>query len=279
MFPLRCTVRGCDLPLTAIESGLRCEAGHSFDRAREGYFNLSQPQDSRSKNPGDSDEAVLARQRWIQQGHMVTFTDYLAGCFADCHVDDSTVVDLGCGEGSFGKQLFANSTNVETSTQFCGIDLSKRAIRLAARQWDGATWILANADRTLPVVSESVSCVMSLFGRRPLSEVHRVLRPGGHALFAVPGEFDMIELREQVQQSGQRRDRMSAITAECVAAGLSPIKRFDWRHQCTLVQAELQDVMAMSYRAFRHSEQARLAVLDQAEVTLHAELLLLQKAA
>jgi len=47
------------------ESGLRCEAGHHFDQAKESYWNLTQPQDKKSSNPGGNRDAVLARHRWL----------------------------------------------------------------------------------------------------------------------------------------------------------------------------------------------------------------------
>ena len=50
---LRCTVRGCALPLTRVESRWACEKNHSFDITRHGWVNLLQPQDKRSKQPGD----------------------------------------------------------------------------------------------------------------------------------------------------------------------------------------------------------------------------------
>ena len=51
---LLCTVRHCRLPLVREERRLVCANRHSFDVARSGYVNLLQPQDKRSKNPGDT---------------------------------------------------------------------------------------------------------------------------------------------------------------------------------------------------------------------------------
>ena len=65
---LACTVRGCGEPLVPEGSTLRCPRGHAFDRAREGYWSLLQPQDRRSPVAGDRPEAVEARRRWIDRG-------------------------------------------------------------------------------------------------------------------------------------------------------------------------------------------------------------------
>ena len=60
---LLCPVRECHLPLVREDRRVFCPRAHSFDVARSGYLNLLQPQDRRSKQPGDTTEAVAARRR------------------------------------------------------------------------------------------------------------------------------------------------------------------------------------------------------------------------
>ena len=60
---LLCPVRDCRLPLARAERRLTCPNTHSFDVARSGYINLLQPQDRRSKRPGDTPAAVQSRRR------------------------------------------------------------------------------------------------------------------------------------------------------------------------------------------------------------------------
>ena len=68
MISIRCTVRGCDLPLDVRGPAWRCSRGHAFDVGRSGYANLLQPQDRRSAEPGDSAAMVQARARWLDRG-------------------------------------------------------------------------------------------------------------------------------------------------------------------------------------------------------------------
>src|SRR6056297_2637804 len=223
MFELRCTVRDCSEILYQQDASLRCAAGHHFDRAKEGYWNLLQPQDRKSSNPGDADAAVLARRRWLQRGYMHGLTDTLRSWVDTIATTEPgptvRTMDLGCGEGSFGLALFP-----QDAAGYCGIDLSKRAIKLAARLWQPATWVLANADRILPAADNSVDRIVSLFGRRPAAQIARVLKNNGVAIVAVPGEDDLIELREQVQQAGHRRRRWEAVVEEFRSVGLQPVR-------------------------------------------------------
>jgi 23S rRNA (guanine745-N1)-methyltransferase len=288
MFELRCTVRGCQQSLAPRKKagsgndgrsgndGLWCAAGHHFDRARQGYWNLLQPQDRRSQRPGDSDAAVLARGRWLARGHAVGLIECLQPWIAASRRVDASVstrtIDLGCGEGSFAPALFANE-----STGYCGIDLSKLAIKTAARCWPSATWVLANADRILPAADRSVDRVVSLFGRRPVAEIERVLTADGVCIVAVPGQDDLIELRERVQQSGHRRSRWETVVQEMAACGLRCIDHQLWQQQLELDPDAISDALAMTYRAGRWSEQAVAQTLSSMTVTVSADLILLRR--
>lgn len=268
MLELRCTVRNCTHSLSFSESGLDCAAGHHFDRAKQGYWNLTQPQDKKSVNAGDHRDAVLARHRWLQRGHALGLVDTVKAWLPEVR-SSWKVIDLGCGDGYCGSALFS-----QHASSYCGVDLSKPAIKLAARSWPEATWVLANADRFLPVADCSMDCAISLFGRRPHQEIRRVLKPDGIFIAAVPGEEDLIELREEIQQEGKRRNRMEAIIAEVETAGLNCVERTQWKTQVQLGQEEIADALAMTYRAFRISQQKIAATLTEATVTLSADLML-----
>lgn len=268
MFNLRCTVRNCFHPLQLSEAGLSCEAGHHFDRAKGGYWNLTQPQDKKSLSPGDTEDAVLARHRWLQRGHAAGLIETIQRWIPDFETPPQ-IVDLGCGEGTFGPALFADHAD-----GYCGIDLSRRAVKLAARHWPAATWVLANADRKIPAADSSVDCIVSLFGRRPVAEIHRVLKPNGCCLVAVPGQDDLIELRQRVQAEGKRRDRVAAIVEDMENHDLRCVNKTLWENKIEVGAAEIADALAMTYRAVRRSEQIRVAEIESTQVTLAADVML-----
>jgi len=267
---LRCTVRGCTGALVRDEAQLRCPSGHAFDRGREGYWNLLQPQDRRSLKSGDSDDAVLARRRWLARGFADGLAIELSSRIEAARLPQGAVaVDVGCGEGTLTAQLFASR-----AVSGCGIDLSTKAIRLAARLEPALTWIVANADRGLPFADGSVQLALSIFGRRPVSELLRVLAPSGTLLVVVPAEDDLLELREASQGEGVRRDRVSDLLAE-LAPGFDLGGRSAWRHRARHDREALKDALAMSYRGARASERERLASVSELSVTLAAEILAL----
>src|SRR4051794_7838541 len=96
---LLCTVRDCRMALSPEDHGLVCPRGHSFDTARSGDLNLLQPQDKRSKQPGDDTDAVAARRRLHDRGVTAPLLDAIGEIAAAAPGD--VVLDAGCGDGFY----------------------------------------------------------------------------------------------------------------------------------------------------------------------------------
>src|SRR3954452_3278553 len=101
---LICPVRHCGAALERRGRSLVCPQGHSFDLARSGYCNLLQPQDRRSKNPGDSRAAVEGRRRLLDAGYGAAL---LAALQEEIGLSPGAVLDVGCGEGYYLGSLAA----------------------------------------------------------------------------------------------------------------------------------------------------------------------------
>ena len=268
---LICPVRHCGAPLERRERSLACPRGHSFDFARSGYCNLLQPQDRRSKNPGDPRQAVEARRRLLDAGYGNRLLRALREEVAALALrPGAAVLDVGCGEGHYLGSLAAGM-----DLEAHGVDLSVPAVDLAARRYSGvksgATWIVANADRFLPYASGSFDLVLSLDSRLNPGELRRVLAPDGRLIVAVPAPDDLVELRATVLGEGVLRDRL-----ERAAGLLAP--DFELEHRRTVREtarmnaATLRDSLAATYRGAREGRQARLHAIPEMEVTLAHDL-------
>jgi len=264
---LICPVRQCGTPLERQGRSLVCARGHSFDVARSGYCNLLQPQDRRSKNPGDPREAVEARRRFLDAGHGAAL---LRGILEEIDTlglpSGAAVLDVGCGEGTYLGGI-ARGRPIEAH----GIDLSTPAIDLAARRFPAATWIVANADRFLPWASESFDLVLSIDARLNPGEMRRVLKPAGRLLVAVPGPDDLIELRTAVLGEGVLRDRLER--AAGLLSGLFELAgRRTVRDTVRLGPEAARDALAATYRGARESRRERIEAISEMEVTLSHDL-------
>jgi 23S rRNA (guanine745-N1)-methyltransferase len=234
---LLCTVRACRKPLIKENRRFVCAAGHSFDIARTGYLNLLQPQDRRSKQPGDTAEAVAARRRLHDRGVTAPLLQAIADILAPG--PDDIVLDAGCGDG-----FYLGSLAEQTGLDGHGVDISIPAVDAAARRYPKCESVVANADRFVPYADRSFSTVMSITARMNPTEFRRVLRDDGQLLVALPAPDDFIELR------GTGRDRAER-TVEEFAPHFTLTEQRRVTTTAQLDAAAVSDVLLSIYRPMR----------------------------
>jgi 23S rRNA (guanine745-N1)-methyltransferase len=183
--------------LVADGATWRCESGHSFDVARQGYTHLLPVQQKRSREPGDSKEMVAARRRFLEAGYYRPIAAAVGEWVLAARGERVACLDAGCGEGYYLRELAALATSNRRSATLAllGLDISKWAVLAAARQDPRPRWVVGSNAR-LPVHSGSVDCVLCIFGFPVYPEFERVLRPGGRLLLVDPGPEHLRELRE-----------------------------------------------------------------------------------
>jgi 23S rRNA (guanine745-N1)-methyltransferase len=251
---LVCPVRNCGLPLTLDGQRLLCERRHSFDVARSGYINLLQPQDRRSKYPGDTVAAVAARRRLHDRGVSAPLLNAIAEILCPSQTD--IVLDAGCGDG-----FYLGSLARQAGFSGHGVDISVPAIEAAARRYPESEWIVANADRFVPYASRCFSIVMSITARMNASEFRRVLRDDGRLLIALPAPDDLIELR------GSGHDR-TVRTIETFARGFTLIDRRRATTTADLDAPAVHDVLLSIYRPMRSQPAEAMRVTFSLDLLL-----------
>jgi 23S rRNA (guanine745-N1)-methyltransferase len=255
--PLLCTVRTCHEPLAREERRVICPRGHSFDVARSGYVNLLQPQDRRSKEPGDTAAAVAARRRLHDRGVTSPLFDAIAEMAGIA--GDDVVLDAGCGDGFYLGSLAAKS-----GCAAHGVDISIPAIDAAARRYPECEWIVANADRFVPYADATFSGILSITARMNSAEFRRVLRDDGRLLIAIPAPDDLVELR------GAGRDRV-ARTIETFANDFSLLDQRRATTTADLDREAVHDVLLSIYRP------RAIEKVNAMSVTFSLDLLLFRK--
>ena len=234
---LTCPVRDCHLALVREGRRLLCAQGHSFDVARSGYINLLQPQERRSKQPGDTVAAVAGRRRLHDLGVAEPLLRAIEVLLVPSSGD--IVLDAGCGDG-----FYLGSMARTTHFGAYGIDISIPAIDAAARRYPECEWVVANADRAIPYADQSFTMVLSITARMNAAEFRRILRPDGRLLVAIPAPEDLIELR------GKGRDRV-ARTVETFAPDFTLIDQRRVTTTANLDAAAVHDVLHSIYRPLR----------------------------
>ena len=251
---LLCPVRDCHMALVREKRRLLCPRGHSFDVARSGYINLLQPQERRSKQPGDTAAAVAGRRRLHDRG----VTEPLLRAIAEIIVASPSdiVLDAGCGDG-----FYLGSLARQIGFGACGVDISIPAVDAAARRYLGCEWIVANADRFVPYADRSFSMVLSITARMNAGEFRRVLRDDGRLLVALPAPEDLIELR------GAGRDRV-ARTVETFTHDFTLVDRRRVATAADLDAAAVGDVLLSIYRPMRSQPAEAMRVTFSLDLLL-----------
>ncbi len=111
------------------------------------------------------------------------------------------ILDIGCAAGGDIPELRARGFSV------VGVDISPRMLEFAHSRFASdpqVAFCLADADQ-LPFLDQSMDHVICLGVfeflpdyRAAVQEIHRVLRPGGLAIFAIPSRISQCELGERL---------------------------------------------------------------------------------
>ncbi|HEX5615613.1 MAG TPA: methyltransferase domain-containing protein [Acidimicrobiia bacterium] len=204
----------CHEPLLDDDAGVVCAQGHRFDRAREGYLHLVPSGRHRSRPAGDDEQMVHARRAFFDRGHYRPLMDAVASLVADAR--PAHVLDAGCGEGSY----LAAVTSVCDAAGW-GIDVSKPAIRLAARRHPEHRYAVASSF-VLPFADAALDVVTSVFAPRHFPELFRVLRARGVAVVAAPGPDHLAGVRALVYDDPRPHDERAHVSGDGEPA---PVRR------------------------------------------------------
>jgi 23S rRNA (guanine745-N1)-methyltransferase len=183
---LRCPHCGGDLALG--EGVVRCEAGHSFDVARQGYVNLLTG--SARAGSGDTTAMVAAREAVLGAGHLDPIADALAGEARRAAGSDGCVVDLGAGTGRY----LARVLDALPSLHGVALDVSAAALRRAARAHPRIGAVGCDVWGPLPLRNQVADLVLNVFAPRNGAEMARVLRPDGVLIVVTPTGRHLEEL-------------------------------------------------------------------------------------
>jgi 23S rRNA (guanine745-N1)-methyltransferase len=241
---LRCPV--CGSGLSPAGGGLRCPRGHSFNQARQGYVDLTA---GPVRHEGDGAEMVAARAAFLDAGRY----GFISAGLAAASSGPGLVVDVGAGTGAH----LAAVLEARPEAHGLAVDVSRHALRRAARCHPRAAAVRADAWAGLPLADRSVSLLLDVFAPRQGAEFARVLRPDGLLLVVTPEPDHLIELvtaLDLLRVDPSKEDRL--------AAGLerwfTPVSSTALRRRLSLDHAAIRALVGMGPSAW-HMDAAELA--------------------
>ena len=253
----------CGAKLNTDAAPWRCDNGHAFDRARQGYVNLLLAHQKHALHPGDTRDQVAARKRFLDQGFYAPIRDTVLELLQPRLPAQSAVLDAGCGEGYYGAAVADR-----LQADLWGVDISKDAVRYAAVRCKNAHWVTASAAH-LPFAAGSFDAILSMFALTMDEEFARVLQPGGLFLQVLAGEDHLLGLKKVIYPELLRREKHHP-----VPAGFEPVcsKTLEFTFHLTENQ-QVQDLLSMTPHFWRITKEGAQAAAQTDTLTDTAQVL------
>ncbi|MFT4218438.1 MAG: methyltransferase domain-containing protein [Micropruina sp.] len=246
----------CGRELVPLEQRWACDAGHSFDVARQGYLNLAN-----GPEPANADTTAMldARARVQAAGLFDFLSRGLDGAVPYTGVQ--TVLEVGAGTGHYLAQLI----EARPPARGLALDVSRAAARRAAKAYHRVASVVADVWRGLPVREASIDVLLCIFAPRNPVEFARVLRPGGRAIVVTPAAAHLAELRQRYGLLGIEDDKRERLL-ERMAPHLVHEHTTTLKQTGTLSAEVLDDLIRMGPNAHHDPprptapEEVRLAI-------------------
>jgi 23S rRNA (guanine745-N1)-methyltransferase len=252
---LRCPL--CAAALADVASGtgraLRCPAGHAFDVARQGYVSLDT---GRRTHAGDSAEMIAAREGFLATGRYAFVSAAIVAAAREAWAGGDVprlVVDAGAGTGHH----LAAVLDALPGAAGLALDVSKPALRRAARAHPRAAAALCDTWGRLPLADGAARLLLNVFAPRNGPEFRRVLAPGGALVVVTPAPGHLGELVAALgllKVDPEKADRVAASLGERFALA----REAHETRELALTRAEARALVAMGPSAW-HADAAALA--------------------
>ena len=183
------------------------------------------------------------------------------------HASDNpklNVLDAGCGEGYYLGYL---QNQLEQPGDYYGIDISKDAIRYAAKQYRAAAFAVASIAQ-LPVQAGSVNCILNVFAPRNQAEFARIAADAGLLLVVSPAVNHLLELRALIYEQVKP---YAVVASDEFAPHFSLIDAQEIRYRMTLADPDdISNLLQMTPFYWRTSPEKRNSLLALRQLTTEA---------
>jgi 23S rRNA (guanine745-N1)-methyltransferase len=253
----------CSQQLSLSNKSYRCDNGHCFDQAKEGYVNLLPVQYKHSKDPGDNKEMVLARRNFLAKGFYQPLMDKLLTLYNQFADIEQPLFDAGCGEGFYTHQ-YKQATN-----SVYGMDIAKEAVKIAAKSYKDCHFSVGTLSQ-LPFSDDNFAWINSIYAPILEKEFTRVLKPKGYLITVTPAKNHLIELKSLIYREAKQHniekspiEKLKLITQEELSYSMNFTQGSD-----------LVNLLAMTPFAFKASEALKVSLSEKTGFSCQADFLI-----
>ncbi|GAA1270683.1 rRNA (guanine-N1)-methyltransferase [Sphaerisporangium rubeum] len=245
---LACPV--CRGDLTLAGGTARCLNGHAFDVARQGYVSLRTG--SAPAGTADTPAMVEARAAFLGAGHFAPVAARLRELAESAHV----VLDAGAGTG------YHLATALRPEAAGIALDISKHALRRAARAHPRIGAAVADVWRPLPVKDARADLLLNVFAPRNGPEFARVLAPGGTLAVVTPTSRHLSPLvgRLGLLSVGEDKERR---LGETLSGRFTEAEHMIEEYEISLGHEDVEAAVAMGPSAWHTDPVARKIAISR----------------
>lgn len=293
----------CRSPLQPAKDTWRCDGSlhpkqtsHPFDVAKQGYVNLLPVQQKKSKAPGDSQQSIDARQRFLAARYYQPLQALICQQMEQLLEQDKTAaepsnkpvrwLDIGCGEGYYTQAMA--QTGMDT---LIAADISKPALASLAKVSKAANYLWYQQDTVsqkteietetekttktaaiyplvtsaahLPLRAHSIVGISSIFSPILPEAFATVLQDDGYLLIAKPDIGHLASIREALFDSVREHDSDKFLPT--LAPHFELIDTHNISAPLNLSAEALADLLTMTPYAYRARAENRQSLLASAE--------------
>ncbi len=257
----------CRKELNITDAGCVCSSGHSYDRAKEGYYNLLLG--SSGGTHGDNREMVAARRDFLSRGYYSPLAECVASLVLKYTPCDGEVLDSGSGEGYYTDIVEQALSERGGRTSISGFDISKDAVKIAAKKNKNITYAVASAYK-MPISDSSVNTVFNIFSPLAMDEVKRVLKSDGRFIMAIPDEGHLYDLKAKIYDTPYKN------TVESTnIAGFRLIEEKKLHYNMVLDSREaISSLFMMTPYAYRTKPENKARIAELSSLSCRAEFII-----
>ncbi len=247
----------CKGRMTLHSAMKKCPQGHSYDRAKEGYYNLLLG--AGGGVHGDNRMMLAARERFLSSGAYEPLCRLLGDLVCRYLPVKGSLLDAGCGEGYYTDRVERRLLERDGVSDLLALDISKDGVRIAARKNPRISYAVASS-YDMPIADGSMDGVMNVFSPMAEDEVRRVLKPGGIFILVYPDAHHLWELKSAVYDTPYENKVESG-----APKGFALRESEKLRYSIELEDEAIWDLFLMTPYAYRTSQKDRgkLKALDK----------------
>ncbi len=241
----------------------RCPTGHSFDRARAGYYNLL-PSGSGGVH-GDNADMVLARRAFLSAGYYEPLQRRIVDTALEYIDGTSAVLDIGAGEGYYTAAIEDALYQKYGESNVLAFDISKDAAKVLAKRSPRIKTAVASA-YSMPVGRSTIDFAMLIFSPLAKEEIFRVLSPRAKFLMVFPDENHLFGLKSAIYKTPYK-NRPEPTELD----GFTLLSDESLSYNITLrTREEIESLFMMTPYAYRTSREDRERLLSLDTLTTEA---------